>query len=527
MIVSYTDSTSSPVPLRSTAHGRNYPAAPGSTPTVHYDSDGRVRYSDQSFVALVEDAVKRQKAADLAEDHSPGWVAPRDPRLGPGDRDGLGAAIERYDGNIFDRPPAPASETELAYREQVRRVEEVRRQRPGLSVSEALAEVTRYGAGEPQVKEEPPAAAPTPAPVALQSGQYASDLRWLVERYGPAHPPRERYASTAAGDEFRKANTGFITLPTPPELLQDKTWRNAKAPSADVGAGRLPSQTSRPGGGSLSASIGRVLAKGRQVAGQLEAAGGNGRQGDRVMRGLAAAVAQRKAAGSPSMPGGDGKPPGGAGVTIPVPNKPPGGGGPARAAAAVPTPAPAPASAPDPRAGWPSQMRADRTSDHSFLDPDPGPPKAPASPVSTGRTATLIPKAPDPSRLPSQARADKTSDVGAPRPMPALTSDPAPTMGDLPETRPAGILSPGQSSKGQMARQNTVSAPARAAKMTAEAVMPKQDSIGGRESRSGLQSQPGSAGLKPITDPRPPVSASPRPTRSERDRAATGISSIV
>jgi hypothetical protein len=513
------------VPLRSTPYCRNYPAAPDSNPTVYYDDAGKIRHSDQSLRELVAASIEKHKAAHLSEDCSPGWVAPRDPRLGPGDRDGLGAAIQKYNGDIFDRPPAPADEVELAYAETMRRVEEVRRERPGLSVSEALAEIERYNACEPIAREESPAAAPTPAPVDLQAGRYDAELRWLVERYGPASPSRERYSSTAAGEDFRKANTGFISLPTPGELLQDKTWRNAKAPTADVGTGRLPSLTGRPvGGSSLSASIGRIVARGRQVAGQLGAAGGNDR-GVAAARGIVAEIARRKAGASPSTSGGESKPPGGPGgfgVTIPVPSKPP-GGGPARAAAAVPTPAPAP----DPRAGMPSQARADRTSDADLADIVVVRPKAPASP---GRTATLIPPPPpasNPAGRPSQMRPDRTSDVGAPRPTPSLTSNPAPLMGDLPETQPAGFATPGQSMQGSMARQNTISAPARAAKMTAEAILPKQDSIGGREGKSGLQSAPGSAGLKPITDPRPPVSASPRPTRSERDRAATGTGAII
>jgi 2'-5' RNA ligase len=700
-VIGYADATSSPVPLRGTAYAADYPAPPDATVTVYRDEFGAIRYSDRSFTDLVEAAFDRHKARE---------------------REGPKPPVHTYSGRIFDLPAPPANEVELAYQEQMRRVEEVRRQRPELSVAEALVEVERYGAGEPQT------AAPTPAPADCHVEHYGADRiaqvrrrlsnldfiakdpahayqahaekAALLERYGshlggkdrsdnpgvcvafwvpskvaskltipgavpadelhvtlaylgrrsrfadweldsiagivkqvaaefspmaysvtgsgsfPASdssdgknvvfakvesedllvfrrhlvarladagfvaddkhgkyvphvtaayikpgsplpelevkggrievPAREvvlaigdsrktftlsgkrelysatldrartvlyglaaaRYASTAAGDDFRRSHTGFITLPTPPELLQDRTWRNAKAPSADVGLARLPSQTARPAGRSLFASIHRIMARGRQVAGQLGATGGNGGQSDRFMRGLAAAVAQRKAGASPSASGGEGKPPGGpggAGVAVPV-VKPPAGGGPARAAAVAPTPAPAP----DPRAGMPSQARADTTSDHTFLDLD------------LGGT-----KAPDPAGRPSQMRPDRTTDVGAPRPTPALSNSPAEILDGLPETRPAGIFSPGQSSKGQMARQNNANPQQTALRKIQSFINPPLDSIGGKESRSGLQMQPGSAGLKPVTNPAPPVSGLPRKTRSQEDRSRDGSNSIV
>jgi hypothetical protein len=174
----------------------------------------------------------------------------------------------------------------------------------------------------------------------------------------------------------------------------------------------------------------------------------------------------------------------------------------------------------------PSQARADKTTDHTFLDLDPGPPKAPASPVSTGRTATLIPNAPDPAGRPSQMRADKTSDIGAPRPMPSIANNPAPTMGDLPTTQPAGILTPGQSTRGSMARQNDASPQQIALKKVQSFINPPSDSIGGSESRSGLQSAPGQGGIKPIAS-KPPVSASPVQTRAAQDRSRSGTAAIV
>jgi hypothetical protein len=129
--------------------------------------------------------------------------------------------------------------------------------------------------------------------------------------------------------------------------------------------------------------------------------------------------------------------------------------------------------------------------------------------------------------LPSQARADRTTDTSVPRPTPAITNNPAPTLGDLPTTQPPGFATPGQSMQGSMARQNAATPSQLAAKKIWESIYPPQDSIGGKESRSGLQMQPGSAGLKPITNPAPPVSGLPRKTRSEQDRSRDGGNSII
>jgi 2'-5' RNA ligase len=652
-VIAYTDATSGPVPLRSTAHAASYPAPPDATVTVYRDADGRVRRSDQSFNVLVEGAIEQQQVRD---------------------REAAKVATASWDGFVFGAPAASDDVVEVKYRETMDRVERVRRERPSLTVHEALVEVERYGAGKPASAAPTPAdhqverygshldgkgrskghgvcialwvpwavarnlavaggepadelhvtlcylgnrdqysdsevstitsiarevAAETPPfeysitgpgtfpptdgsdgkevfyaavrsealaafrrtlaarladagfEVSEKHGQYKPHITLIYRKPGSTRPKLEiegapikvpvreiklvvgdskksfplggkleKYSSTAAGRDYLKSHTGFITLPAPQELLQDKSWRNAKAPTPpDVGSARLPSLTGPSGGGSLSASIGRILSRGRRVAGQLGAAGGNDR-GAAAARGIVAEITRRKAAGSPSMPGGGGKPPGLAGVAVLAP-KPP-GGGPARAAAVAPTPA----AAPDPRAGMPSQARADKTTDHTFLDLDPGPPKAPASPVSTGRTATLIPNAPDPAGRPSQMRADKTSDIGAPRPMPSIANNPAPTMGDLPTTQPAGILTPGQSTRGSMARQNDASPQQIALKKVQSFINPPSDSIGGSESRSGLQSAPGQGGIKPIAS-KPPVSASPVQTRAAQDRSRSGTAAIV